>query len=364
MFRFFKKRPPRREMTFKARVQHFWDWYVEVAPRFYEVIEAHKSPSLALEVSAKIDELFGGFAWVFGRGEGSGHSFTLSGEGNPHHQFLTMFWHSLAPNLQGWTFHPARQPGAIEGNILKIGERDFDPIEFWITPYVRHDREKLDITAWHPGFDQMAENDRWTVLYLFLDEVLGEYGTEQWIGEIQLSSSRLADSIPLKELSEFVKKTETETGWKKLPPGEATVLYHSERPHNRFPRGDIVVGSTMHPKLIQEYINAEGNLEDPLASKGADYVYVSFDSGVLPKGKESSARGVIEDALDAALRKAKSGRLLGGALGTQCAYIDLLLFDDAASLDIVRSELRKHERAREATINYFAREKRQNRIVM
>ena len=119
MFSFFKRSQPKKEeLTFKNRVQNFWRWYAEVAPRFYQTIEAKDCPSLAGEVSTKVNEMLPGFAWVFGPGaNGNGHSFTLSGEGDIHRQLLTMFWRSQAPEISGWTFYHARQPGSVEGKI-------------------------------------------------------------------------------------------------------------------------------------------------------------------------------------------------------------------------------------------------------
>ena len=314
MLSLFKRKPAAsNEVTFKTRVQRFWNWYAGVAPRFSQTIDEAKCPTLANEVNAKVDELIPGFAWVFGPGENSiGHSFTLTGEGNLHRQLLASYWLAQAPNLPGWTFYAARQPGSIKGQYIEIGSRRFDPLEFWITPFVNRDEKKLDITVWHPRFDEMPEGNRWTILFLFLDEVLGEYGTQQWIGEIKLDPTRLADSMPLEEMAEFLKRIQAEHGWKKLPPGESGVVYKCEQ-HTRFLRGDIAIGTTMHPRLINEYLKAEGELEDPLKGTGADYVFVAFDSSILPAGREADARGKIEDALDQALRSAGSGRLLGGA---------------------------------------------------
>jgi hypothetical protein len=366
MFSLFK-RPvaTRQELTFKARVRSFWEWYSEVAPRFYQTIEDKKCPSLAAEVSAKIDELLPGFAWVFGPGaNGNGHSFTLSGEGVLHRQLLALFWHSQAPNLSGWTFYTARQPGSIKSQRIEIGGKSFDPIEFWLTPCANREREKVDLNVWHPLFSSMTEQDRWAVLFLFLDEVLGELGTQQWIGEIKLNDQQFANAIPLEELRPFLIKLESETGWKKYPPGELGVVYKLKEQDQRFLRSDTIAGSTTDEPLIQEYLAAKGELLDPLLGTGADYVFVSFDANFLPPGKQTETRGVIEDALAKALKLDSNGQSLGGALGTQNAYIDLLLFDGANSLETVRRVLAAQNLPVGTAINYFAKEKRGFRIVL
>ena len=247
---------------------------------------------------------------------------------------------------------------------MDIDGRKFDPLEFWVTPFSNREEEKLDIKVWHPLFNHMADIERRRVSYLFLDEVLGEYGTEQWIGEIKLDAQRLADAIPLEELGEFLERAKSEHGWKKHLPGESAVLYECAEQHARFLRGDVVIGTTMNPRLINEYLKAEGEMEDPLKGTGADYVFVAFDSRILPIGKEATARGKIEDAFDQSLKAFASGRLIGGAWGPTSAYIDLLLFDGAASINILRQIFQEQNLPAGSSINYFAKEKFGHRIVI
>ena len=365
MFGIFKRKKAAGEVTFKTRVQLFWEWYAQMGPRFLETIDAGKCPDLAPEVSRKIDELLPGFAWVFGPGANRvGHSFTLSGEGDIHRQLLTIHWHSQAPQLPGWTFYPARQPDGIAGKRIKMGAQEFNPVEFWLTPVVNRERECIDVTVWHPLFSKMQDQQKWTVLFLFLDEILGEYGTGQWLGDIKLGSHQLADSIPIEELSEFLAKVEAETGWKKLPPGSSMSLYRFSEPRDGFLRGDIVIGTTANTKLVNQYLEANGQMDDPLADTGADYVFIAFDASFLPQGQEVAARGEIEDSLEAALRPESSGRLLGGALGRQNAYIDLLIYDGAESLRLIEQVIREKGLPSGTSINYFAHSKRGHRIVL
>ena len=281
-----------------------------------------------------------------------------------HRQLLTVYWQSRAPSLPGWTFYASRQSGSIEGKSISIGERKFDPKEFWITPAINPESEHIDITVWHPLFEILPERDRWTILYLFLDEVFGEYGTEQYIGKISMNNKHLGDSIPMNELQSFANKAKDAAGWQKNIPGQTWSVFKRKEPNDRYLRDDIFVGTTCAMSLVNDYANAEGELTDPLAGTGADYIFVSFDATILPAGKQSDARGEIEEALDEALKSALSGRLLGGAHGTKNAYIDLLIFDGADSLEIVLQVLRAKNLPRGTEIHFFAKEKRGHRIVL
>ena len=361
-----RKGPHTAGPAFKARVQDFWRWYAERSATFYDALEQKQSARLEPEVSAKVDDLLPEAGWVFGVDPGrNGYSFTLTGEGNLHLQFLTEYWRKQAPIIQGWTFYSSRQPSNdLERWQIEFGGEKFDPREFWLAPGLDKECEKIDLMVWHPLFPKLPESNRWSVIFLVLDEALGEFGTEIWIGEINMSDERLAGAFPLKELPAFISKTERETGWKKCAPTEAWTGYQIKDPHDRFRRDDIIVGTTANPKLLQEYLQSEDKLEDPLRNTGADYVFVQFSNETLPEGKQVDARGQIEERLEAALSSQVAGRHIGGAMGVHFAYIDLLITDGDKSLDIVQSILRECALPKGTSIEFFADSKRDARMVL
>jgi len=341
--------------TFKERVARFWGWYAANAERFYQTIEDGKSPDLADKVSKKVDEQLGSFAWVFGCGaNGKGHSFTLSAEGDKHKQLLTQYWAECAPKLDGWTFYPARQPDEIhEKWAFEIHNMNFYPIEFLLTTDIDENRKLVHITAWHPLFEKMDKGQKLQMLFLTLDDLLGEYGVGQWIGKIDISADKPTQSIPIKELPALIAELEKREGWKKYPPGEEGVVYRIDKQHDAFPRGDVFVGSTMHMPLINDYLEAKGKWDNPLAEYGANFFYLTIPTSWLPSGNEAGARGKIEDAIDAALRAEKSGRVLGGATGTKNAYIDLLLLDGTRSRELVMRVVKEQSLPKETALLPF-----------
>src|SRR5690606_12512945 len=112
-------------------------------------------------------------------------------------------------------FYPARQPGKIEGIRMEFEGEKFDPMEFWLTPTVDAESEKVNLAVWHPLVPKLGTQALYSPLFLFLDEVIGEFGTGQWIGEINIGAHRLTEAIPLHELHAFVQKVQADTGWTK-----------------------------------------------------------------------------------------------------------------------------------------------------
>jgi hypothetical protein len=349
------------ELTFKSRVEDFWKWFGEVAPRFYAEIEGHRCPGLAEEVTENVHGRLGFEAWEFsGHPEKKGHCFTLTGDGNIHFQLLAQYWLERAPQIDGWTFYCAKQASGADNRPVgfEIDGAAFKPKEFWLLPRANEEQEKIDLAVWHPLLHRLPDDQKWLALFLILDQALGEYGTAQWIGEVTFNPAKLGDAIAISELADYVKRIEAERGWKKYPPGASTMVYTFKEPHVKFLRGDIIAGATTNRRLLEEFLAAEGEMEDPLRGTGADYVFAAFDVSILPKGSQVDARGKIEEEIEEALRAQKSGRLLGGALGVRNAYIDLLIFDGARSLEIVKQALMRHGLAGRAMIHFFAKDKR------
>lgn len=365
MSSFFGRRDQTSPRTYNESVAAFWKWFEDVAPRFYATIEAGKCASLGKETSTKIDELFSGFAWVYGSGaNGKGHSLTLSGEGNIHWQLLALQWLATAPTIEGWTFYAARQPGSIRGHVIEVHGLRFDPKEIWVTPRIDEQAEKIDLTIWHPSWETLEDRQKYAVTFLFLDEALGEYGTSWWIGEINHGKDQLSRSFPLQELADYVAVQSGEKGWKKFPPGERWTLYSIKDVEGDFPRSDIFTLSTAVPQLFTEYMDANGEIPDPLKGSGADYIYISIAKDFFPIGEEVAKRGQIEDALEAALSPIHAGRIVGGAFGSQYGYIDLLVFNGERSLAVIQNTLRAQKVPAGTMIEFFAREKRGQRIAV
>jgi hypothetical protein len=236
---------------------------------------------------------------------------------------------------------------------LEEANEDFKPIEFWLTPRLDPEEEKIDIAVWHPSIQRLPERTRFSALFLILDELLGEYGTQNWIGEIRFSEDHLDRSIPIAELQDVIRDAEQNQGWKKYPPTETYMSYTVNAQDAAWLRGDTVAGTTRCFRLLREYLEAKGPCEHPCPGIGLDYVFVSIPTSHFPKGEEVSARGTIEDEIIDGLEAEASGISLGGATGRKNCYMDFAIYDGERSLDLIRGILRKHGLPRETAIHFL-----------
>ncbi|QDT58719.1 hypothetical protein SV7mr_12170 [Stieleria bergensis] len=334
------------DVTFKQRVNQFWLWFEGVAPRFYAEIEAGNCSDLVDEVGQFMGQTMPELAWAFGPGDGGGHSFTVSGEGVVPKQLLAEYWHSHQSQCEGWTFFPSRQPNHdVDGISLAIdGVGQIDANDMLVQTVVDEEAMVFDIVIWHPLFEQFNHELQVQFSFLLLDEVLGEYGTQGWVGglemkpldEQQIDGKRVHR---LKDLPKFIDGVQRYHQWNKLPPPESFTAYAIES-EVQGPRGDTIAGVTCVPGLLFELMEEGGRLsEDPMAGTGAELAYVQIDSEAFPADQQPEARYNLEEQIQEALDDANCGRILGGATGTEFNYIDLLLFDGEASRSVVESVL-------------------------
>ena len=327
--------------TFYARVMEFWKWFPVQAPSIAAACHSDDPTSELQQFADSVRHKIGGLAWVFGPGEDADSlSFTVSGEGNKACQLLSQFWLENAVEVSGWSFHASRQPSSretLDGMSISVGDQEVDMDTLLIGTSIDDENEQVDIEAWHPVFEHIEENDRFQILFLLLDEALGEFGTQKRIGEIRFSPCE--NAIKLIALPDFLDKLWKEKEWNNLSPLETYSGYQSE-PSDEFLRSDTISGFTCLPEVVFEYLNNDGFVNsNPVVGTGADLVFIELtQAGVEHCDDPLDYRSKIEDEVQAHLAGG-GGVVTGAATGIENAYIDVLIFDGdrskAAILDAV-----------------------------
>lgn len=349
----------RTSATFKQGVEAFWNWFPTVADRFYETIERSACAELTDETVDFMSQHLPGLSWAFGPGENDGHSFTVSGEGLLPKQLLAQTWLASAFEVDGWTFYSSRQPSPaaqLANLAISVGkDQQIDMESLLVQTQVDEENEKINLAAWHPAFEHLPESDRFQILFLLLDEALGEFGTQMWIGPIDIRpvTTEQPHTRSMAELPKYIESVDQYHGWKKLPPTESYTVY--KMPGDlEGPRGDTIAGSSRVMSTIEEFLSQKGNMEEnPLGGTMASLAYLQIDEHHFPEGQQADVRGRMEDAINKALESQAAGTVVGGASGLDSSYIDVLLMDGENSLAIVREQLNELK-IPEAEIHFFA----------
>lgn len=357
----FHKQAPQAVQSFKQRVQTFWSWYASHSKQIFELVDSNEAPEVLTDLLVpQIDQLGPGFGWVFGpgdtdaQGNAGGHSLTLTPEGVLSHQYLADFWREMAPELSGWTFHSSRQRSTdLDECGFRIGEISMSASEVLILPNPDPQTERLDIEVWHPLFPTLPEQAQYQILFLLLDEALGEHGTATLIGDIAFAEEPSAGVISLAELREHALQVFDENEWTLAVPAKTYALLTLEPIDGEFLRSDVFTISSSYPDLVLEYLNRGGAMEDPVEENGATFVFLDIPRSFFPAGEETHLRGEIEDAINERLTVAASGALIGGSAGQLAMYSDFVLFDSNTSVEIIRQAMVDLKLPSGSSLNYF-----------
>ena len=320
--------------SFSSRVQQFWDWFPTVADEFLESAKAGTLQDLIPKYQQTMHDHLGGLSWVFGPGENDGNlSFTVTGEGRKPRQLLSHYWLSHEVPIDGWEFYSSRQASPMEdltGIQIQVGDATIDADSMQVELRVDDEEERVHLKAWHPALEQLDESSRYQIMFLLLDEALGEFGTQMKLGDLSFSQPK--SPISLLELPKRLDDIWQLHGWPDASPLEEFTSYSTQTQTNQFYRADTIGGFTCLPNVISEFLGSHGRLEDdPLDGTGAAMLYVSLDNFIFSSPDAMlEEREKIEMALVEGLQG--HGMLTGAATGTDHSYIDLIVFDGDQSI--------------------------------
>ena len=121
------------------------------------------------------------------------------------------------------------------------------------------------------------------------------------------------------------------------PQGGGTYAFYRHQPlerPDRLRRQDVIAGSSCFEALVRGYHAADDSLVDAALADGAVCGFLFYTSSGLPEEEVVALRARLEDRLRA--EGEGCAVVLGGAVGFDCSYIDLLALDLQPCLELAR----------------------------
>jgi hypothetical protein len=172
-------------------IDEFWRWWATASGAFAESFSAGASlkQELIEAMSAHVTAIHESLDWEFGPGLRSAHHLCLSGKGDPALRVVAERWKKRAPAPDGtWEYHASRQAWPGEGLELEIGGEKIALKELVFAVEEDESRELLDVRGFHPAYPRIEDQDlRMRILFIALDNLLGEDGVERWLGSVDES---------------------------------------------------------------------------------------------------------------------------------------------------------------------------------
>lgn len=185
----------------------FWSAWPALGP----AIEAEIAEQAYGEGTERLTELTEAIEpnleWELMPGRTATHALCLSAAADPRLRLITERWAQAAPPADPtWEFHPARIAVGLEP--IELAGIDIDPDEARVRVEADPVGESLDLMIGHPDFAGLDETLQLQAAFRFLDDLLGEDGTERWVGSVDVVPDGVSWGIPLADLSASVELLE------------------------------------------------------------------------------------------------------------------------------------------------------------
>ena len=191
-------------------IAEFWQWWVasgraEAAEIFAGNGDQERFDALGDALGTRVKAI-GDLAMATGPGSTAKHCLVLTAGGNPDLRPLAAAWLEAAPPAdEEFEYADHRQPHPDPSSLrlrFEGGELDLAST----TVVAISEPPKVHVQLSHPQFEQLEEEDRAQITFLFLDAVLGERVVEERIGEVATTVAHAdgASTVTLLELPAIV----------------------------------------------------------------------------------------------------------------------------------------------------------------
>ncbi|MFF5259149.1 DUF695 domain-containing protein [Actinomadura viridis] len=264
------RRPRETPAATPASISEFWEWWAKARPDIEAALgsaaasgapvspESLETPAAAEtsgedgqpgeglsaqiveELTHRVHRIHPDLQWEIGGGEDDHPILTVTGAGDPALRGLAERWYRAAPRgaaAGGWRFHPARQADhEMLEHKLVLGDHEFDLDYVKLGMRADTARARVDISAYHPDFLFVSEEQRVQVAMHVLDWAMGEDDVARWIGEVTIATEPPVDALPpamLPAVVEQIAEPFEEPAW--LTGEGRTPRGHPARLGARFP---------------------------------------------------------------------------------------------------------------------------------
>lgn len=325
---------------FARRMETFWQVFVREEEKLRQLLTKKETLQQAVLLTQRLLNL--GFRHVFfelGMREGK-CELSLTPDGARHRLFKLMYWQQTAPKelQEHWNFKVGRQAcgpqvGLRVGNI-ELRSAD---VQVWaqaqdnqqaslalycekLLPYLQDKNPKVVLQAKR-------------ALSILLDQRIGELSHIRHITKLEvLTEPRTGESsILLDDVEGWIVESLYQGDWEKAKNFDPCAVFQAYRlappaaEQRVVPRADVAVGFTACPEVVQGYYHNDPRLVEEELADGVVYGFLYYKNAPGADRERALLRAGLEQAI--AKKCAPFGRAIGGAVGEDCSYIDVVCWD-------------------------------------
>jgi hypothetical protein len=186
----------------------FWSWWQQSRDDVTDALDAGPVEWVRGLLEPRVQAIHPDLTWFAGPGVTARHMLVLSGARHPGLRVLTERWRRAGPpGDPSWEYHPAypAQPGAFCGRV-QVGGLTLEAAQATAQVQVDDQRYRMDLVVHHPAFEPLPELDRRRLAHVLVGWSLGEDDTDRWVGQLDATTLRPLDAVPVAMLGAVARQ--------------------------------------------------------------------------------------------------------------------------------------------------------------
>jgi len=337
------------QTSFKKRVSKFWDSFTKEEYQIREMMDNKADGETLLNfVDSILQIAFDKVYFEMGVNNEGKYELILTPEGDRARLMHLHYWlqHAPEPLWQKWNFYSSKPGKGTSGWRMNMYGVDLSSEDITIYPESDGEKTKVNLEIYCPKLMELEENKRYSMFFIFLDQFIGELYTMEYIGYIEfVDNVQEKKSISIEKLKPLIDDNIDNNGWPRFE--DPTEIYSGYRMEPNEKEGwtlreDIFSGYTSCTPVLNEYYNGEAKRFDEAKDNGIQFGFLFFENVNVPRENIVNFRGDIEDKITAQTVPYGIANCLGGATGFHFSYIDFIIYDYEAFIDIAKEILQTH----------------------
>lgn len=338
--------------SFKDRVLKFWSEFEERESGIRKMID----DKIDAEVLIKsVDDILSiAFTKAFfelGVNDEGKYELILTPEGDRAKLFQLEYWLKQAPEVlsKKWNFYsskPAKAKGDFAISMYNTTLSSEDVVLYY---KIDVEHQKLLLRVDSPSLMRLDQNQKYSIFFVYLDQLIGESYTMEYVGSIDFVSPGKAkgfEKIDAMGLKGLMDRIIVENDWFKVEDIlERTAGYEMtpSKAKDWQLREDVYVGFSSCFPVLNAFFHKSSELFAGFNSDGIISGFLFFENINLPKDRIIPLRAEIEEQIITLAKAENVADLIGGATGFYFSYIDFIIYDIDAFLVIAQEVLTKYK---------------------
>jgi hypothetical protein len=335
--------------SFRGRVAEFWRAFSNEESEIRSMMDNKvKGETLIRFVDNILSIAFTKSYFEMGINDEGKYELILTPEGDRAKLFQLHYWLKQAPVelLNKWNFYSSKPGDYKPGNQLDMYDIKIVEEDVLMYSEIDNERKKINIQIYSPKLMLLDENKRYSMFFIYLDRIIGELYTMEYIGYIDFMEEK--PNLPLIDVSnfkEFINKTVEIEEWAKLD--SPTDLYSGYRLEPNEDEGwklreDVYIGMTSCVPVINSFLNHNDELFDEFSDDGVVFGFLFYENINVPNEEMVPFRSEIEDKILDIVEPQGIADSIGGATGYHFSYIDFIIYDFDAFIKVAREVMSQY----------------------